>query len=355
MVNLILTAAVSAPLRTISGRKLEFSLFPRPLIFAPITVLVGPVPVVITPSFQVYFGVDATGEITVDVVQEGSVEVGVQCAARCHLAGSWKPIVDPSVEFRVNEAAVGAEIRGYVRPELSVKLYDVIGPSAEVEVFAVMGGRGGVQRNGLFGVAYLEAGVSASAGVKVDVPILGTTLLKVRVLDGIEVVPRARLWEWPAALLAGEYRYYYSYYEESYDHAPPVDHEPVETYDTITLNFDGTASSIDGRKGEISHGHWWFYPERRALTLAPVRTFWIEPFGNEGDIQIGLTIVFPDRWSTGDELCITESDPPGHCDVELVPVRSDGDDVVLITPLLRHDDTPAWLGGHVPLPNRKRL
>lgn len=366
-VNLRLSAEVSVPKQILSG--LEFSLFPTPLIFLPVTVLVGPVPVVITPSFQLYAGVDATGHITVDVVQEGSVQIGVECAASCHRTTSWKPIVDPSVAFRVNEAAVGADVRGYVRPELKVKLYDVIGPTAGVEVYAAVGGRGGARSNGLFAVAYLEAGVSAYAGVTVDVPIIGTSLLQVRVLDGIDVIGPIRLWEWPAVLLAGRYDYYEG---DSY----------VSTWE---LKADGTVSGVDLVPGSVVPVFddfkifWSFYPERRVLTFGPTQ------LGDERLSRLGSTSVIPEGWNTGDELCIDESVsisisepaqpeepvqprpttvelPPAQlrilptrssdgsttstefCYHKLIPERTDSG-VVLGTPSLQHDDTPALMAG----------
>ena len=119
-VNLQLSFSSSVPVEIPKVGKLKWELFqPFPLYFGTIVFAAGPVPVVVQPSFQVHIGVDATGHVSFDVVQEGSVELGVKCDSGCSRKRNWSPIVEPQTQFRVNKAVIGASLRGYVRPELT--------------------------------------------------------------------------------------------------------------------------------------------------------------------------------------------------------------------------------------------
>ena len=191
--NLAYTANISSLVKKIKGRKLEATVFPRPLTFLPIYFQVGPVPVVVVPQFQIYLGVDATGYLSVDVAHDGSLTIGVECTSDCNEAASWKPIVQPESRFRLNEAVIGARVKGYVRPEVTVALYDVFGPYAAVEAYASVGGEGGIVDQQFTALAYVEAGVDGSAGVKLQVPILGWTLKDVEVID-FPIVRRHEIW-----------------------------------------------------------------------------------------------------------------------------------------------------------------
>ena len=184
---------------------LEWKIVPPGLVFSTVVVPVGPIPVTLTPTFAIYLGVTGTGSVTLETTRTGSVEIGVECRQECRYLTSWNPIINPSVDFTVDEATIGAELKLYVRPELGLKLYGVVGPVAGVELFALAGGQGGLIHDGQqyqFGAhAYVDVGASASLGVRLDIPdaipiLGGKTLVDISAFEGIEIVPRKRKYEW---------------------------------------------------------------------------------------------------------------------------------------------------------------
>ena len=184
---------------------LEWKIVPPGLSFSTVTVPVGPIPVTLTPTLAIYLGVTGTGSVTLETTRTGSVEIGVECRQECRYLTSWNPIINPSVDFTVDEATIGAELKLYVRPELGLKLYGVVGPVAGVELFALAGGQGGLIHDGQqyrFGAhTYVDVGASASLGVRLDIPdaipiLGGETLVDISAFEGIEIVPRKRKYEW---------------------------------------------------------------------------------------------------------------------------------------------------------------
>ena len=206
-INLKLDSSVDvSDLVTIKGRKLETELFkPTPLLFGTIAFPAGPVPVYIQPSFQVYVGVNAAGHLSVDVVQEGAITLGVECLSDCGRRGSWGPVLTRENQFRVNKAVIGATVTAYVKPELTVALYDVVGPYAALSAHAGVGGEGGVIDQRFAGRAWVEAGIDGHAGVKLKVPILGWTLTNVEVID-FPIVATAVIWQTGGPLTFGANR-----------------------------------------------------------------------------------------------------------------------------------------------------
>ena len=203
-VNLQLSFSSSVPVHIPKVGKLQWELFrPLPLTFGTIVFAAGPVPVVVQPSFQVYIGVNATGHVMFDVVQEGSVELGVKCDSGCSRTRNWSPIVDPQTQFRVNKAVIGASLRGYVRPELTLALYDVAGVYAGVEPYAQVGGEGGIIDGQFAGRAYVRAGVDGDVGVKLKTPILGWTLARLELFE-FTVVEARTVWQTSGRLTFGE-------------------------------------------------------------------------------------------------------------------------------------------------------
>ena len=194
-VNLRMEVSAGVPKDLVPPRiaPMETALFPRPLVLASFTFPAGPVPVLVQPSFQVYLGVNAIGHVTLDLVQEGSIKLGVECDANCSKLASWDPIADESFDFSVNEATIGATVKAYVRPELTIALYDAVGAYGGVEPYALVGGRGGLI-NGQFGVAaHVKVGIDAVVGFRAQVPILGWTLADIGF--DFEVLKEQTIWQ----------------------------------------------------------------------------------------------------------------------------------------------------------------
>ncbi|MDZ4168195.1 MAG: hypothetical protein U1E26_00875 [Coriobacteriia bacterium] len=130
---------------------------------APMTVNVGPVPVVFVPEVSVYAGAD--GRISVGVsagaVQQASYKVGVR-----YDSGNWSPISERSSSFTYQPPTLtaSADARVYAGAHIALMLYGIAGPDASVEAFvkAHADPRGDP-------LWELRGGLRAEAGAKVEV------------------------------------------------------------------------------------------------------------------------------------------------------------------------------------------
>lgn len=148
-----------------------------PMYFTPVPVVVAGVPVVFTPVVELYIGLDTVVALSADVTSTASLKVGAECDSSCGKVGNWRPIVDPTFDFKVEELTIGGTIRAYVAPRFSFNLYDVAGPWVELQAYAAASAAGGVVAGEPVTTAGLYAGVDAAVGAHVKVPILGGTLV----------------------------------------------------------------------------------------------------------------------------------------------------------------------------------
>lgn len=99
---------------------------------SPITVMIGPLPVVIVPLLTVNVGVDGSVSVgvTTSIRQEARLRAGVEYAQ-----GFWGPLSDFTNEFQFDppHLSAGLNVKGYAGSRLSLLLYGVIGPYADVD------------------------------------------------------------------------------------------------------------------------------------------------------------------------------------------------------------------------------
>jgi formylglycine-generating enzyme required for sulfatase activity len=102
--------------------------------FAPMTVLVGPVPVVFVPVLTVNVGVDGSVHVgvTVKATQEATLIAGLRYAG-----ATWNPVSHFSNGFHYSPPALsaGLDLKGYTGAQLTLLLYGVTGPYAEVDAY----------------------------------------------------------------------------------------------------------------------------------------------------------------------------------------------------------------------------
>ncbi len=131
--------------------------------FTPITVMVGPIPVVIVPLVTITVGVngDVTVGVTCGVDQRADLIAGVAFED-----GSWGLIQEFTYDFDYREPVVTATclFRGYARPELSLLLYGVAGACANVEGYLEFDAD--ISREPRW---QLYGGLGAHVGVEIDV------------------------------------------------------------------------------------------------------------------------------------------------------------------------------------------
>jgi len=102
----------------------------------PIVVPLGPLPfpVVFTPVLTVYVGIDGSVYVgvTTGVTQQATLTAGLQ-----YDGGGWNPITNFSNQFQYDPPtlSVGLDIKGYTGAQISLLLYGVVGPYAEIDAY----------------------------------------------------------------------------------------------------------------------------------------------------------------------------------------------------------------------------
>lgn len=131
--------------------------------FNPITVMVGWVPVVILPVLTVNVGVDGSVHVgvTTGVEQQATLVAGLRYAG-----GVWQPVSDFSNEFHYTPPTLsaGLNLKGYAGAQLSLLLYGVTGPYAELNAYLEL--EADIADDPWW---TLYGGLEASGGVKVEV------------------------------------------------------------------------------------------------------------------------------------------------------------------------------------------
>jgi len=101
---------------------------------------IGPVPVIITPTLNVYVGANTEffAEITTGIEQNMSIKAGIEY----NKGVGWEPIWKPEFGFTYTPptTSIGFGCRAYVKPELVLVFYDVGGPYVNMEAYAVAEG-----------------------------------------------------------------------------------------------------------------------------------------------------------------------------------------------------------------------
>jgi len=141
------------------GKRIEL----KRITFFPYTVLIGPVPLVITPQLSVFVG--AKGDISVGV-STGINQSSTITTRVWYENGRWDAdtgISDHSVSRMNTDWNISAGAEAYAGPQLSVLLYGVAGPYGELKGYLSL--KGGLTSNPKWKLTY---GIKAELGVKID-------------------------------------------------------------------------------------------------------------------------------------------------------------------------------------------
>lgn len=137
--------------------------------FAPIVVLIGPVPVVFVPSVDVYVG--GSGEVRLQLTYGVTERFAALVGARWTPANGWRDITEFGLSVDgYDQIDVNASFKAslYVKPEGKILLYGVVGPTltlaAGIEVDAF------IPRNPVWRVTPFLRG---SLAFVIEVPVLG--------------------------------------------------------------------------------------------------------------------------------------------------------------------------------------
>ena len=139
----------------------------------PITVMIGPVPVIITPSIEINAGVNLNinSAVTSGITQNLSYTVGISYDAG-RSGNKWTSYTDLTKGFGFNPPTLSAtaEAKAYIKPQFNLEIYEVLSPYLFAELY------GRIEAD-LFANPWwsLYAGAGIGAGVKVE--IWGYTLI----------------------------------------------------------------------------------------------------------------------------------------------------------------------------------
>lgn len=136
---------------------------------ATLNIPVGPVPVVLDIDLVVTMGINGT--VTAEIQASAQQSTDVRIGGEYTDADGWGGINEKSSSFEVPPPEFGlsdASARGYVRPELQIKLYGIAGPFVYAEPYVRFVAE-------LYTSPYWElyGGLEFGAGFVVTVPVLG--------------------------------------------------------------------------------------------------------------------------------------------------------------------------------------
>jgi hypothetical protein len=144
--------------------------------FSPITLWVGPVPVVFTPILTVYVGVDGTvyTSVMTRVHQAATLSYGVK------YDDGWEPIGSFNNSFSFAPPVVDANlsVKGYTGTSLSLLLYGVVGPHADLVPYLLL--NADINTTPWW---KLYGGLDVVAGVKIEVLGKSVAEYHARVID----------------------------------------------------------------------------------------------------------------------------------------------------------------------------
>lgn len=170
----------------------------HPPLRYPFYVQAGLLPVLGEVVLTFVAGVEVEGTVSGDVSAGVDASAGLTVGVEYDAAKGWRPIAEPSIGFEpigpTFELEGEANLRVFVRPEIKVVLYGVVGPYLDAEPYLDLGGT-----FDLCGYeAELNAGVTSDVGVKVT--ILDVTLFELASLRVLHWQTDPPLWEISEAL-----------------------------------------------------------------------------------------------------------------------------------------------------------
>ncbi len=153
---------------------------------APITIMVGPVPVVIVSKLSVplHYELDVVGKFSAGVTFGPVLRVGTE-----YDGDSWSKILETTFEKSINNPKISLDGSFKVGPKivLSTKLYGVAGPEVSIGAYAELSGSVGIDLNGwLSWNAALKAVAEASFTFAAEIlgkKLLGITFTKSKSID----------------------------------------------------------------------------------------------------------------------------------------------------------------------------
>ncbi|MCF8227879.1 MAG: hypothetical protein K9G58_11585 [Bacteroidales bacterium] len=162
---------------TLASLELEKEVPLAKITFPTITVMMGPVPVTLTPVFTVKVGVNigVSSTVTSGVTQDLEILTSV-----VYENGDWSTSYELDKGFDNIPPALNntAEAKAYIKPQLDVKIYGIISPNVSTPLYGLLEAELGASP-----WWSLYAGLSADVGVKVKVLVFTLADFNANIFD----------------------------------------------------------------------------------------------------------------------------------------------------------------------------
>lgn len=133
------------------------------VVFHPIIVMIGPVPVVIVPELEIFAGVelDVESNVTTSVDQSLNYTAGL-----LYENSDWTTYkeINKQLNYQPPSLTATAEAKAYIKPNMKLKFYSTVAPYLTGDLYGRI--EADIQANPWW---YLYGGANISAGVKMDI------------------------------------------------------------------------------------------------------------------------------------------------------------------------------------------
>ncbi|MGV8122563.1 MAG: TolB family protein [Candidatus Xenobiia bacterium LiM19] len=137
--------------------------------FSPIVIMVGPVPVVFVPELTIKGGINAevNGSMESSITQTAKFNAGAE-----YKEGNWNNLnqYNNNFNYSLPTLSAGLDAKAYIKPELSLKLYSIVGPTAGVSGYLRL--HASPSENPWWG---LYGGINGEIGITIDILSMFTT------------------------------------------------------------------------------------------------------------------------------------------------------------------------------------
>lgn len=219
---------------TVASLELEEEITLAEITFPTITVMMGPVPVVLTPVFTVKIGVNigVSSTVTTGITQDLDITTSV-----LYEDDNWSTDynIDKGFDYLPPELSNAAEAKAYVQPQLAIKVYGVVSPNVSTQLYGLLEAELGADP-----WWSLYAGLRGDIGVKVKVWIVTVANFSANVFDLQYLIAEASpVTEEPVALFTVEPDMGFVNTSFSFDASESYDNEDPPEVLQVRWDFNG--------------------------------------------------------------------------------------------------------------------
>ncbi len=219
---------------TVASLELEEEITLAKITFPTITVMMGPVPVVLTPVFTLKIGVNigVSSTLSTGITQDLKIKTSVMYENE-----SWSTDykLEKGFGYLPPELSNTAEAKAYVQPQLAIKVYGIVSPNVSTQLYGLLEAEHGADP-----WWSLYAGLRGDIGVKVKVWIITVANFSANVFDLKYLIAEASpLTDEPVALFSVDPATGFVNTSFAFDASTSYDNEDPPDILQVRWDFDG--------------------------------------------------------------------------------------------------------------------